>query len=472
MKFIATLILFTSFFVNGQPWLNEGLVAFFPFDEIVKDESGNNYVTTVSEVSFASDRFDQPNSSAAFTGQNSSYIEVDGLLNDYSQATISIWANWSGETTAHPAQYFFNKPRNENGTGLSARLHTEIMDIGATLTPTSSQPGTAIHDGKFPDPNEWNHYVVVHSAPGLSLYINGENVGFSGYSTFEFLSQIPFQIGRLGPTPACCGITSTWNFSGDLDDLRVYNRALTAQEVSQLFEFESINSNSTERRSAVAVSQVVNGFVVSVEILNGGYGYTSAPEVTISGGGGSGAEAVAVISAGRVTGIQITNTGSGYSGTPTVSVAPPPTPLTRALASAQVVNGFIVGIELLDPGYGYNEPPQVSIIGGNGSGADVVAVVADGRIVDFDILSTGSGYSENVVIQIAPPPFAPEMSIRVKSIELNLHLVVGKTYAIEASTDFNQWTQISDPFIAEEEFMAFEYDLEAFGQYYRVVELP
>ena len=472
MKYIATLILFTSFFVNGQPWLNEGLVAFFPFDEIVKDESGNNYVTTVSGVSFAPDRFSQPNSSAAFTGQDSSYIEVDGLLNDYSLATVSVWANWSGETTAHPAQYLFNKPRIKGGTGLSLNVHTELEDTHATLTPTSLQPAIGARSGELPIPNTWNHYVVIHHSPGLSFYINGNKIEFVDYSTFEFLSQIPFQIGRLDSTPACCGITSTMNFSGDLDDLRVYNRALTEQEVSQLFEFESINSNSTERRSAVAVSQIVNGFVVGIDILNGGYGYTTPPAVTISGGGGLGAEAVAVVSAGRVTAIQITNTGSGYTGTPAVSVAPPPMPLTRALARAQVVNGFIVGIELLDPGYGYNEQPQVSIIGGNGSGADVVAVVADGRIVDFDILSTGSGYSENVVIQIAPPPFAPEMSIRVKSIELNLHLVVGKTYAIEASTDFNQWTQISDPFIAEEEFMAFEYDLEAFGKYYRVVELP
>jgi hypothetical protein len=147
-------------------------------------------------------------------------------------------------------------------------------------------------------------------------------------------------------------------------------------------------------------------------------------------------------------------------------------PLTRAVARAQVVNGFVVGMELLDPGYGYTDPPRVTVSGGGGSGAEVVAVVEDGRIVDFNIMNTASGYPDKVVVQISPPPFAPEMSIRVKSVELNLHLVVGKTYSIEASTDLSQWTPVSDPFVAETEFMAFEYDVDAYGKYYRVVEAP
>ena len=51
-----------------------------------------------------------------------------------------------------------------------------------------------------------------------------------------------------------------------------------------------------------------------------GSGYTSAPTVSFSGGGGSGAAATAVINAaGRVIGVTLTAFGSGYTSAPTVS---------------------------------------------------------------------------------------------------------------------------------------------------------
>ena len=53
-------------------------------------------------------------------------------------------------------------------------------------------------------------------------------------------------------------------------------------------------------------------------------GYTTAPTVTFSGGGGTGASATATIDAsGQVTGITITNGGSGYTSAPTVTISPP-----------------------------------------------------------------------------------------------------------------------------------------------------
>lgn len=53
-------------------------------------------------------------------------------------------------------------------------------------------------------------------------------------------------------------------------------------------------------------------------IAVGGSGYTSAPAVTFTGGGGTGAAGTAVISGGVVTGVTVTAGGSGYSSAPTV----------------------------------------------------------------------------------------------------------------------------------------------------------
>ena len=75
-------------------------------------------------------------------------------------------------------------------------------------------------------------------------------------------------------------------------------------------------------------STVINGapagdptgrYVAGIAVSAGGSGYTSAPAVLISGGGGSGATARAYISGGAVTSIVLTNAGYGYTSAPIVS---------------------------------------------------------------------------------------------------------------------------------------------------------
>ena len=63
------------------------------------------------------------------------------------------------------------------------------------------------------------------------------------------------------------------------------------------------------------------GAITKIILTNPGSGYTSAPTVTLSGGGGSGATAVARIRNGRVEGVVVTAGGSGYTSAPTVAFA-------------------------------------------------------------------------------------------------------------------------------------------------------
>ena len=78
------------------------------------------------------------------------------------------------------------------------------------------------------------------------------------------------------------------------------------------------------------------GPVIAVNVTNGGSGYTSVPNVTLTGGGGSNAHATAVIS-GAVTGVTISNGGNGYTSAPAVTFSAPSAGGTIATGTANVV---------------------------------------------------------------------------------------------------------------------------------------
>ena len=62
--------------------------------------------------------------------------------------------------------------------------------------------------------------------------------------------------------------------------------------------------------------------VTAITVDNGGVGYTVAPEVVISGGGGAGAIAHANVSGGAVSTITVDKGGTGYTNKPTVTIRP------------------------------------------------------------------------------------------------------------------------------------------------------
>ena len=99
--------------------------------------------------------------------------------------------------------------------------------------------------------------------------------------------------------------------------------------------------------------------------------YSSAPSVTLSGGGGSGAAATAALTNGVVSGITISSAGCGYSSAPTIAFS------GGTVTSADIYpsgtgntsNFAVSGITVTDPGSGYTAAPSVAFGSGTGTAA-------------------------------------------------------------------------------------------------------
>jgi hypothetical protein len=71
-----------------------------------------------------------------------------------------------------------------------------------------------------------------------------------------------------------------------------------------------------------ATATVTKSFVSYFNIVSGGSGYTYPPQVSVTGGGGTGCTAVATVANGQVTAINVITEGTGYTSNPYVTITP------------------------------------------------------------------------------------------------------------------------------------------------------
>lgn len=95
----------------------------------------------------------------------------------------------------------------------------------------------------------------------------------------------------------------------------------------------SVLTWNTDTSLRLRAGRDIGKTVTSLTVVSQGSGYSSVPEVTISGGGGTGATATATLTGTSVTGLTLTNSGSGYTSTPTITIAESPSPYANATAT-------------------------------------------------------------------------------------------------------------------------------------------
>jgi hypothetical protein len=148
---------------------------------------------------------------------------------------------------------------------------------------------------------------------------------------------------------------------------------------------------------AAATALMTSGLVTGIQITNNGTGYTTAPTLTFSGGtqlvAGTAPTADGNANNFCVTSIAVTARGSGYTTPPVVNVAPPASG-TPATATA-VLGGLTSASFTITPGTRtYSVAPTVTISGGGGTGATATAVLSgSGLVTGIQMTSNGTGYT-------------------------------------------------------------------------------
>jgi hypothetical protein len=163
--------------------------------------------------------------------------------------------------------------------------------------------------------------------------------------------------------------------------------------------------------TATAQSIIGSGYIKKVYLNNDGYGYKSAPSVTVSPAPSGGTNATAVASIRRVGDaysidkILLSNAGIGYSETPTITISGGGGSGAAATCSIETSSYGVVRFNVTDGGVGYSTSPSVSVTGTNSTPVKIVTILGNNKNVGSILIEdSGSGYITAPAVTISNPP--------------------------------------------------------------------
>lgn len=195
-----------------------------------------------------------------------------------------------------------------------------IRDTGtATRSLTIAGTGNSIFNSNITNGSSTNG-TLTFTGTGVTT-LNGNNT-FSGTATIGTLSTTPtVKIGHanalgFGGDSSVAGNT-TVNTGATLD----LNGTTGINEPIAL-NGNGVGNNGALINSNTSTEAVIEDGFASIGVGAVGAGYTDGVDIALvpTGGGGTGATAVATVVGGAVTTVRVTNAGSGYTGNPTWSL--------------------------------------------------------------------------------------------------------------------------------------------------------
>ena len=208
--------------------LSAGLVLHYEFEGSADDSSANRYDGMVYGATLTTDRFGNLDSAYHFDGMDD-YIDMNTSLGGYSAFSEFAWVRIdsleSGNNFIQSSNWYQNDTLGNDGG-------FDLAITNGYIRSWVNQPdrtGGSVLAGPYIDLNEW--FLVGFTWDGSThrLYLDGVEVASATYTGEMGTSDKTSLIGAKH-----YGLGLTDFFNGDVDDLRVYERALTNSEIHDL----------------------------------------------------------------------------------------------------------------------------------------------------------------------------------------------------------------------------------------------
>ncbi|MBK7306091.1 MAG: LamG domain-containing protein [Chitinophagaceae bacterium] len=236
-KLLLPLLLIANI-AFGQVDLNLGLRAYYPFSGNANDISGNNNNPVFNNATLIADRFGNPNSAYHFDGA-STYMKILNSASLNTSNTLSLVA-WVKPQGFYPGTCHGNSILMKGDADFLAGNYLLRYDDNAFLNGTQcSQPVDPLHQNFYggglvaPSPgytpyiqsNQWYSVIATYDGTTARLYVNCQLILARTQSGATFTNAADLYLGRFNS-----GAFPYW-VNGDIDEVRIYDRALNPDEV-------------------------------------------------------------------------------------------------------------------------------------------------------------------------------------------------------------------------------------------------
>ncbi len=239
-KILLVLAIVFSTRSDAQTNLSQGLMVNLPFSGNTKDSSGNNFHGTGNNVVITSDRCNNNNSAYNFNGVDA-YVQVpvNGLLNNY--YSYSIWAFPNEIPVQGKYTYPFSIGGANGGQNISI-CNNALQGWSGGAYNNGNTTLSLVSVGSLPTLGEWNHIVLIRDTFKIKLYVNGVlNTNESYYGGWNTSNGGHTPNYGSNPTAIIGGrnLDTGFFFNGIIDDVKIYNRVITPEEVNALYREKS-----------------------------------------------------------------------------------------------------------------------------------------------------------------------------------------------------------------------------------------
>jgi hypothetical protein len=229
-------------------YMSDGLVAYYPLNGNSNNMVDRDHDGVLKDATPVADRFGNANSALSFNGVTS-FIRCGDILDDIFCAPVARFSvsGWAKTITMGTFARGGGLILGKNGGGTNGPFqwnvnHSDGVVYAAVMSDPTAKNYIALTS---PMPaNQWFHFVLVFDgslaeANRLQLYVNGESinttiyqhVGTLGPTTTNTTQELTIGSGHVGGAPQ----TPNNLYNGYLDDIRIYNRALTFAEQHDLY---------------------------------------------------------------------------------------------------------------------------------------------------------------------------------------------------------------------------------------------
>lgn len=234
----------TSSSIESFTTLAGQTIAEYSFDNTYNNLLGNSPFTSNSGSSFVNDRNGNPNAAINITNAGIE-ASIPTLPFNGSSRTISLWAKLN---TMQSYNHTFSYGGIFTGLGFAGSFNETAVDFFGYSDDFNVPSANVV--------SAWYHFVYTYDGVNVKVYKNGVLLG----STPKNLNTAVYDIFSLGR-----GLDYSSIFSGAIDDLKIYNYAVSDTEVSNLYNYNSLATEDFSSNNSIKLYPNPANAILNIE---------------------------------------------------------------------------------------------------------------------------------------------------------------------------------------------------------------